>query len=124
MPASSQSELGFDPAVSPLRSRGEGSRSETGGSSSGKNTPLLHYVQLPPYFIGGIVVRIAKGDLHIIRNNQPHYVVLSEARCQELIAYEQEAYYTRVRASLEDLKEGRVKRGTADDLIKELKLVV
>lgn len=65
---------------------------------------------------------IAKGDLHVIRNNQPQYVVLSEERYQELIAAEQEAYYARVRASLEDLKEGRVKRGTADDLIKELKL--
>jgi PHD/YefM family antitoxin component YafN of YafNO toxin-antitoxin module len=65
---------------------------------------------------------IAKGDLHVIRNNKPQYVVLSEARYQELIIAEQEAYYARVRASLEDLKEGRVKRGTAEDLIKELKL--
>ena len=52
---------------------------------------------------------IAKGDLHVIRNNQPQYVVLSEERYQELIVAEQEAYYARVRASLEDLKEGRVK---------------
>lgn len=65
---------------------------------------------------------IAKGDLHVIRNNQPQYVVLSEVRYQELVVAEQEAYYARVRASLEDIKEGRVKRGTADDLIKELKL--
>jgi len=65
---------------------------------------------------------IAKGDLHVIRNNQPQYVVLSEERYQELIVSEQEVYYARVRASLEDIKEGRVKRGTADDLIKELKL--
>ena len=65
---------------------------------------------------------MAKGDLHVIRNNQPQYVVLSEERYQELIVAEQEAYYARVRASLEDLKEGRVKRGTAEDLIKELKL--
>jgi PHD/YefM family antitoxin component YafN of YafNO toxin-antitoxin module len=65
---------------------------------------------------------ITHGDLHIIRNNQPQYVVLSEVRYQELIVAEQEAYYARVRASLDDLKDGRVKRGTADDLIKELKL--
>ena len=65
---------------------------------------------------------IAKGDVHVIRNNQPQYVVLSEERYQELIVAEQEAYYARVRASLEDLKKGRVKRGTAEDLIKELKL--
>jgi PHD/YefM family antitoxin component YafN of YafNO toxin-antitoxin module len=65
---------------------------------------------------------ISKGDLHVIRNNQPQYVVLSEARYQELIVAEQEAYYARVRASLEDIKEGRVSRGSAEDLIKELQL--
>ena len=65
---------------------------------------------------------IANGDLHVIRNNQPQYVVLSEVRYQELIVAEQEASYARIRASLEDVREGRVRRGTADDLIKELKL--
>ena len=65
---------------------------------------------------------IAIGDVHIIRNNQPQYVIVSEVRYQELVVAEQEAYYARIRASLEDVKEGRVKRGTANDLIKELKL--
>jgi PHD/YefM family antitoxin component YafN of YafNO toxin-antitoxin module len=65
---------------------------------------------------------IAQGDVHIIRNNQPQYVVLSEARYQELLEAQEEAYEARIRASLEDLKAGRVKRGTADDLIRELKL--
>jgi PHD/YefM family antitoxin component YafN of YafNO toxin-antitoxin module len=65
---------------------------------------------------------IAKGDVHVIRNNQPQYVVLSEERYQELVAEASEGYHARVRESLQDLKAGRVKRGTADDLIKELKL--
>ena len=65
---------------------------------------------------------IAKGDLHVIRNNRPQYVVLSEERYQELMVAEEEARYARVRESLQDLKAGRVKRGTADDLIEELKL--
>ncbi|MEI6209889.1 MAG: prevent-host-death protein [Desulfuromonadales bacterium] len=65
---------------------------------------------------------IGNGDLHVIRNNQPQYVVISEVRYQELVVAEQEACYARIRASLEDIKQGRVKRGTADDLIKELKL--
>lgn len=64
---------------------------------------------------------IAKGDVHVIRNNQPQYVVLSEERYQELMVAEQEAYYARVRASLEDVKAGRVKKfKTADDLLKAL----
>ena len=65
---------------------------------------------------------IAKGDLHIIRNNQPQYVVLSEDRYQELLEAQDEAYEARVLASLEDLKAGRVIRGTAEDLIKALRL--
>ena len=64
---------------------------------------------------------IAKGDLHIIRNNQPQYVVLSEARYQDLIAAEQDAHYARVRASLADVKGGKVKKfKTAADLLKAL----
>lgn len=42
---------------------------------------------------------IAKGDVHVIRNNQPQYVVLSEARYQELVAEAHEGYVARVRAA-------------------------
>jgi len=65
---------------------------------------------------------IAQGDVHVIRNNRPEYVVLSEVRYQELVAEAEEAYVARVKASLEDVKAGRVKRGSAADLIKELGL--
>lgn len=65
---------------------------------------------------------IANGAVHVIRNNRPEYVVLSEARYQELVAEAEEAYVARVKASLEDVKAGRVKRGSAADLIKELGL--
>ena len=71
--------------------------------------------------IAAVDEAIAKGDLHLIRNNQPQYVVLSEARYQDLIVAEQEAHYARVRASLEDVKAGNVKKyTTANDLIKAL----
>jgi len=65
---------------------------------------------------------IAQGDVHVIRNNRPEYVVLSEARYRELMAEAEEAYVARVKASLEDVKAGRVTRGSAADLIKELGL--
>jgi len=65
---------------------------------------------------------IAKGDLHIIRNNQPQYVVLSQERYKELLEAQEEAQLARIRASMEDHKAGRVKRGTAEDLIRELNL--
>jgi PHD/YefM family antitoxin component YafN of YafNO toxin-antitoxin module len=56
---------------------------------------------------------IAQGDVHIIRNNQLQYVVLSEARYAELLEAQEEALVARVRASLEDLKAGRVRRFTS-----------
>jgi len=64
---------------------------------------------------------IDKGDVHVIRNNRPQYVVLSEARYQELVADAQEAYVARVRASLEDVKAGRTQKfETAEELLKAL----
>ena len=72
--------------------------------------------------IAAVDEMIATGDVHVIRNNRPEYVVLSEARYQELVTEAEEAYMARVKASLEDVKAGRVKRGSAADLIKELGL--
>ncbi|MHB8762805.1 MAG: prevent-host-death protein [Deferrisomatales bacterium] len=64
---------------------------------------------------------IAEGDLHVIRNNRPQYVVVSEERYQELVSAEREAHYARVRASLEDVKAGRTRTfKTADELLKAL----
>ena len=66
---------------------------------------------------------IAKGDLHIIRNNRPQYVVLSQERYQALLEVEEDALEARTRASLEDLKAGRVRRFTsAAELIRALDL--
>jgi PHD/YefM family antitoxin component YafN of YafNO toxin-antitoxin module len=64
---------------------------------------------------------IDKGDPHVIRNNQPQYVVLSEERYQELIRTEQEAYYARVRLALQDVKRGKtLPFKTVKDLLKTL----
>ncbi|MDD2801253.1 MAG: hypothetical protein PHE96_07335 [Methylococcales bacterium] len=66
---------------------------------------------------------IATGDVHVIRNNKPEYVVLTEARYQELVAEAEEAYVARVKASLEDVKAGRVRKfASADELLKALDL--
>ena len=64
---------------------------------------------------------IAQGDVHVMRNNRPQYVVLSEERYQELIVAEREAYYARVRASLKDVKGGKVRIfKTAEELMAAL----
>lgn len=64
---------------------------------------------------------IGNGDVHVIRNNQPQYVILSEARYQELVAEANEAYLARVKAALKDVKGGKVQRfTTADALLRVL----
>ena len=66
---------------------------------------------------------IANGDVHIIRNNRPEYVVLTEERYKELVAEAEEAYVARVKASLEDVKAGRIRRfASADELLQALDL--
>ena len=66
---------------------------------------------------------IQTGDVHIIKNNQPRYVVLSEVRYRELIEAQEEAYTARVRTSLEELKAGRVRRfASAQELLNALEI--
>jgi PHD/YefM family antitoxin component YafN of YafNO toxin-antitoxin module len=72
--------------------------------------------------ISAVDEALKEGPVHIIKNNQPRYVVITETRYRELIEAEDEAYMARVRRSLEDVKAGRVRRGTAEDLIRELEL--
>ncbi len=50
---------------------------------------------------------LTQGPVHIIKNNLPQYVVLTEERYQELAEAEDEAYLFRLKNSLEDIKFGR-----------------
>lgn len=73
--------------------------------------------------IAAVDAMITLGDVHVIRNNKPEYVVLTEARYQELVAEAEEAYVARVKASLEDVKAGRVRKfASVDELLKALDL--
>ena len=53
---------------------------------------------------------LKQGPVHVIKNNRPQYVVLSEERYRELLQSEDDAYIVRVKASLEDVAAGRVHR--------------
>ena len=53
---------------------------------------------------------IKKGPVHVIKNNQPKYVILSEETYQELLSAENESYMSRIRTSLKDVEAGRVSR--------------
>lgn len=71
--------------------------------------------------ISAVDEAIKEGPVHVIKNNQPRYVVLSEERYRQLVEAEDEAYIARVRMSLEDIKAGQVRRfKSAGDLLKAI----
>jgi PHD/YefM family antitoxin component YafN of YafNO toxin-antitoxin module len=71
--------------------------------------------------ISAVDEALKEGPVHVIKNNQPRYVVLSENRYRELIEAEDEAHIARVRASLEDVKAGKVRRfKSAGELLKAI----
>ena len=73
--------------------------------------------------IGAVDDALKEGPVHVIKNDEPKYVIMDEAQYQELANAETEAAAARLRASLEDLAAGRVRRWTAQQLIGELGLV-
>ncbi len=71
--------------------------------------------------ISAVDEALKEGPVHIIKNNQPQYVVMTETRYRDLIEAEDEAHIARIRKSLEDVKAGRVRRfKSADELLKAL----
>ena len=59
-----------------------------------------------------------QGPVHIIKNNQPRYVVMRGAEFDLMMSDLAEA---RLAASEADLRAGRIRKGTAADLLAELR---
>ncbi len=71
--------------------------------------------------IAAVDEALAQGPVHIIKNNRPQYVVLTEESYNELIESQQEAALARIKASLEDAKAGSVTRhDSVEALMKHL----
>lgn len=67
--------------------------------------------------------RLLKGAVHVIKNNRPSYVILSEAQYEALVQTEEASYLERLRASLGEADRGKVKKyKSAADLIKQFGL--
>jgi PHD/YefM family antitoxin component YafN of YafNO toxin-antitoxin module len=66
--------------------------------------------------------RLLEGPLHIQRDGEPAYVIMTEAHYIELVEAWRDEREAGIREALADVAAGRVKRGTADDLIRELGL--
>lgn len=60
--------------------------------------------------IAAVDEALALGPVHIIKNNRPQYVVLTEENYSDLLEAQQEAAVTRIKASLEEAKAGHVTR--------------
>jgi PHD/YefM family antitoxin component YafN of YafNO toxin-antitoxin module len=60
---------------------------------------------------------IAQEPVHIVKNNRPMYVVMSEEDYQVMMG---DLALARIEASEADLKAGRVYKGSAVELMKEL----
>jgi len=71
--------------------------------------------------ISAVDKALQQGPVHIIKNNRPQYVVLSEERYQQMLEAEQSAAVESLRTSLEDLKAGRTTRySNVDSLMQTL----
>lgn len=61
---------------------------------------------------------LKEGPVYVIKNNKPKYVVLDEARYEDLIQEQEASYTARLKQSLEDVKQGDVLTFTnTDDLL-------
>lgn len=60
--------------------------------------------------ISAVDEALAQGPVHVIKNNRPQYVVMTEESYQELLEAQQEAALARIKASLEDAQAGCVTR--------------
>ncbi|MBI3973172.1 MAG: type II toxin-antitoxin system Phd/YefM family antitoxin [Chloroflexi bacterium] len=68
--------------------------------------------------ISAVDEALKEGPVHVIKNDEPKYVIMDEAHYQELVEGYHEAYIARVKASLEDVKADRVRRfASADELM-------
>jgi len=67
--------------------------------------------------IGAVDEAVRQGPVCIVKNNRPRYVVLSGSDYEQMAKDLAEA---RLTASEEDVKAGRIRRGSAVDLIREI----
>ena len=67
--------------------------------------------------IGVVDEFVAQEPVHIVKNNQPMYVVMSEENYQVMM---EDLALARIEASEADLTAGRMRKGSVAELMKEL----
>jgi len=72
--------------------------------------------------IGAVDEALTEGPVHVIKDDQPAYVVMSENQYKELMDDQHEAHVARLRVALDDVEAGRVRKVSAQTLIDEYDL--
>ena len=67
--------------------------------------------------IGAVDEALVQGPVHVVRNNLPQYVILSEKDYENMLG---DIAESRINEAENDLKAGRIKRGNASTLMNEL----
>jgi len=67
--------------------------------------------------ISAVDAALSLGPVHVIKNNRPQYVVLSESSYQELIESQQQAALSRIKSSLSDAQENRITQHQSVDAL-------
>ena len=71
--------------------------------------------------ISAVDEQLEEGPVHVIKNDEPRYVIMTEAHYAELREAFQDAYVARIKESIADYEAGRVRRwGSVDELLEEL----
>lgn len=65
---------------------------------------------------------VKEGPVHVIKDDRPTYVILDEAHYRELVEAQEETFRARLAASLDDLRQGRIRRSTAQEIMNEFDL--
>jgi PHD/YefM family antitoxin component YafN of YafNO toxin-antitoxin module len=60
--------------------------------------------------IGAVDDLLEEGPVHVISHNRPRYVVMDEEQYRELLEDQETAYVARVKAALEEVAAGQVRR--------------
>jgi PHD/YefM family antitoxin component YafN of YafNO toxin-antitoxin module len=69
--------------------------------------------------ISAVDEALRDGPVHVIKNNRPSYVVLSEAAYAELLESSRDAAMASLRESLQDLEAGRTNRNENADALRQ-----
>jgi PHD/YefM family antitoxin component YafN of YafNO toxin-antitoxin module len=71
----------------------------------------------------GVVDRILEeGPVHVIKNDEPRYVIMTEAHYEELLEDREDALVARVQWAQQEVESGLARPTTAEELIAEFDL--